>query len=185
MSIDISDKLLSEIQKWIHWHHSGYQFKIDSQAWENILHKSFLSCGLNSTWNAGSHSQGVDIVCENLKISCKGGSIEGKRTPKLTISSHRTTKYETLTEKLNYISENHEDEIWSLVQINKNNYRLHIFKKPNFKEYDWKKTKSGWSGNLRKNKARIQKKMSDQLWFDLDYQEFLEKNRYYDFTIFE
>ena len=40
MSIDISDKLLSEIQKWIHWHHSGYQFKIDSQAWENILHKS-------------------------------------------------------------------------------------------------------------------------------------------------
>ena len=85
MSIDISDKLLSEIQKWIHWHHSGYQFKIDSQAWENILHKSFLACGLNSTWNVGSHSQGVDIVCENLKISCKGAIMAFTAVTKLPV----------------------------------------------------------------------------------------------------
>ena len=76
MSIDISEKLLSEIQKWIHWHHSGYQFKIDSQAWENILHKSFLACDLNSTWNAGSHSQGVIklSIVQSLFL-CVGSSL--------------------------------------------------------------------------------------------------------------
>lgn len=182
-TVKVSKELLQEISYRIGLHHELYDFKIDSLAWENILHKSFLKCGINSKWITGSHSEGVDIYVDGIRISCKGGTISGKRNPRLKISSHRTTRFKTLEEKINFISENHEDVIWSLVQIDSSTYRLHIFEKPDFKLFDWSVTKSGWSAVSGLNRASISRSMSDQLWFDLDYETMLNEIEYHDFKI--
>lgn len=185
-TIRVINSLTNEIGRRINLHHELYDFKIDSLAWENILHKSLLKAGFNSEWITGSHSEGVDIYVDDIRISCKGGTVSGKRNPRLKISSHRTTRFKTLQEKLEFISEEHEDVIWSLVQMSKNLYRLHIFEKPNFKEFEWKEIKSGWSAiHENGNKASISRSMSDQLWFDINYENFIKNIEYYDFTVSE
>lgn len=181
----VTSQLIDKIQNKINLHYQLYDFKIDNILWENILHRSFKELGYNSHWDTGSHKQGTDIVCNETKISCKGGSIHGKRVPKLKISSHRTTSYKTLTEKIDYISRPHEDVIWSLVQSSEKTYCLHLIEPPNFKSYNWEETSGGWRASCPNNihKARIQRSMSDQLWIEFDYNYLLQKTETYNFVI--
>ena len=145
---------------------------IRGEIWENLLVRSLAKQSSNIEWDCGSHRVGTDIVFNGTNISCKSGQISGKKDPRLVISSHRTTSYSILEEKLKYLSEGHEDiffclnykeDIFMNQKIHK--YRLFVFesKDVDYNELSWEVTKSGWEGN-GKFIAKIKKTMSDQLW---------------------
>ena len=171
-----------EIQQRINLHHKLYEnIKIDSIYWEHILCKSLMVEHDDVQWNVGSHGVGTDIVCNGTNISCKGGTIKGVHKEVLTVSSHRTTQYKLLEEKLDYLRVPHEDVIYSLVQYN-DGYRLTIFNPPNVDLFTWQEGSKKWRGiDNEGNILDIIKSMSDQYWMRLDYNK-LEKITY-DFTI--
>jgi hypothetical protein len=177
----LTPQIKEEIQNRINAHHTLYDtIKIDSLYWEHILAKSLQTEYSNVEWVVGSHGVGTDIICEGIKISCKGGVISGKKVPKLTVSSHRTTQYETLGDKLNYLKRPHEDVIYSLAHY-ENSYRLTLFTPPNVENFVWNETKTKWRGTDNVgNVLDIVKKMSDQYWMKLVYND-LNKITY-DFT---
>lgn len=185
MTVEVSKQLVENIQEQINLFHTHWKVKINGLLWENMLHNALVKAGYKSSWDNGSHQKGVDIVCEDTRISCKGGQIEGKRSPRLKISSHRSTTYETFEEKMNFFCTDFEDETWSIVLLNENTYRVHVLSKPNLREFVWTQMKSGWKGvnNETGDKANISNKMSGQLWYDLLYDNILKDNKYYDFTI--
>ena len=180
----ITDSVYEEIHSRINLHHSLYpSIKINSLHWEYILVESLKKQYKNVEWDVGSHKIGTDVICENIKISCKGGKfLGGKRSKKkLKISSHRTTSHKTLNEKLDFLSQSHEDIIYSLSKYN-TGYTLTIFKPVNPKEFTWEKTNTGWKGvDIYENRLDIIKAASDQYWMTLLYDS-LEKQTY-DFTI--
>ena len=185
----ISESLLENISKRINAHHALYTYKVGAEYWENLLHASFTSVGLKSVWYEGKHTPGTDITCEDVRISCKGGSLKGST---FELTSYRTGKKKTLEEKLEHISFPHEDIIWSLAYMSDKTYRLHIFDKPNAKECEWKETFSknnghtGWEGINSKNgdKLTIKFSTSGQLKYHINYQSLIDRCYFvHDFVI--
>jgi hypothetical protein len=165
----LSENVLQEIKNCIYLHHQIYDIKVSGELWENILHKSFVKCNLNSVWNSNSHRIGTDIIVEGVNVSCKSGSYIGKKVKKLVISSHRTTKLKTIEEKKKFLDSPHEDVILSLVEEN-NKYKLFVYNKPLISNLQWIEESGGWSAIDDKtgNSFKISRKMSDQFWMYLN-----------------
>ena len=165
----LSENVLQEIKNRINLHHQLYDMKVSSNFWEEILHKAFLKSNINSIWNCGSHKVGTDIVAEGVNISCKSGVVLGKKTKKLSVSSHRTTALKSLDEKKIFLDTQHEDIIFSLVLI-ENNYKLFVYEKPLIFNLQWIEKSGGWSAIDDKtgNSFKISRKMSDQFWMFLN-----------------
>jgi hypothetical protein len=181
-SIKLTPRVLDEIQRRINMHHELYEnITINSVYWEQILYKALCVEYNTVEWDVGSHKVGTDVVCEGINISCKGGTISGKRVPRLKVSSHRTTRHKTLIEKLKYLKLPHEDVICSLAPHN-GGYRLTIFHPPDVDLFEWVDYPKKWRGTDDSgNILDIVKSMSDQYWINLDYDK-LEKETY-DFTV--
>ena len=168
MNIDYN-KLKESLQDDFRNYHRLLTVPIRGEIWEDLLFRSLIKQSSNIEWDCGSHRVGTDIVFNGTKISCKSGQVKGKKDPRLVISSHRTTSYSTLEEKLKYLSESHEDIFFCLnyefVNQKTHKYRLFVFesKDVDYNELSWKETDSGWDGN-GKFIAKIKKTMSDQLW---------------------
>jgi hypothetical protein len=164
----LSELVLQEIKNRISKHHQLYDSKISSTLWEEILYKSFLSSGLNASWEMYGHGSGCDVVCEGVQISCKSGVIKGKKVKKLAISSYRTGSHKTIQDKLNFLDEKHEDVIYSLVHDG-DKYKIFTFTQPNVSSLEWTETKSQWKAVNKEtwNEFSIRKKMSDQFWMNL------------------
>lgn len=158
---------------------------INGNYWECILTNSFRDANFNCVWygeKKNRHKPGTDITVSGLKhenISCKSGDIKYRSKKQvLDISSYRTTKYQTIDKKLNYIDSGHEDIVYSLSSTyyySRKKYILTIFTPPNFKQMVWKKviTKKNKvnyiSSKVNGVCARINDTQSDQLWYTLDY----------------
>lgn len=164
----ISEQVLNEIRRRINLHHELYDTKISSNFWEEIYSKSLKVCGVDNDWKAdNSHRQGLDVALKDgFKISCKSGLISGKKDPKLVVSSYRTTKHKTIEEKIKFISENHQDLVISLVEIEEKKYKVFIYESPDVSKLEWHETGSGWAAEDEKGSYKIQKSMSDQFWFE-------------------
>tara|TARA_Y100000310_G_scaffold293155_1_gene322549 strand:- start:207 stop:767 length:561 start_codon:yes stop_codon:yes gene_type:complete len=137
--------------------------------WENLLYNALLKQSDDIIWNPGSHQVGTDITYNGIGISCKGGRIRGKKRPIFNISSHRTTSYTTLQEKIEYLSLNHEDAFFCLSykdDLPSHHYTLYTFDSDvlDYKSLEWQSTKGGWKGKGPTFEAKIQSSMSDQLW---------------------
>lgn len=161
--------VLQEIKDRINKHHELYDTKVSGELWEQILHKSFVKSNLDSSWKPSSHSIGTDIICENIKISCKSGDLKGKKSSKLVVSSYRTTKYDTLEQKLAFLDTSHEDIIFSLVHHN-NKYKIFTYVQPLVSTLNWTEKNGDFSAiDLNTgNQFKLAKKMSSQFWMYLN-----------------
>lgn len=68
----------------------GEDAAIKEAVWENILHRSALEAGLESRWEAGSHTSGKDIWIDGHDYSCKTSKTTND---KFCISSYRLTQH--------------------------------------------------------------------------------------------
>ena len=171
--------LIPVLERRIKAYHEMFSLPLIAEFWEEVLHRSFEEIGLKTTWKPDrSHGVGEDmrlIGIENSRISCKSGQIShnrklGKECVKFNGS--RSTKFDSLQEKLAYFSESHDDCYFLLAKnkpFNKK-YRLVIFNSSvcNVSQLDWMETASGkeWRGE-GKFVASIGKAMSAQLWTTL------------------
>lgn len=186
----ITQQLLTEIKQRIERHHNLYtNLTVKDKYWEYILAESYRTIGYTVNYGVNSHVSGKDLTVKNLfndnrnvNISCKAGKVSySKRLKKiihLVISSFRTTKYDTLEEKLNFIDSGHEDVVISLSSSlfdKEKKYILTVLVPPKFKNFNWydkisKKGKfQGYETKSNNFLAKILKKCSYQLWYKIDY----------------
>ena len=164
-------------QKVIKW--SGFRtYPLKAEILEEQIHNAMKENNLLSEWDAGSHKQGADIDVEDFAFSVKSGKIEGVRVPKLSISSHRTTKYKTLPEKIDFIDgkgKNYDAYfVLARQEDEKNRKRKYTalcidadFIKAS--SQTWSQTNSGWQTSWNNGiHMKIQKAMSDQLWIYIE-----------------
>ena len=125
-SINDEDKLsqlCDTIKDVVSSHHKIYDLPVLGEYWENVLSKSLRANGINNDWTPDlNHVQGLDMIVEgNLRISCKSGQIMGRQQSDLKFSGSRMTKYETLQDKLDYLSDKKED-IYMLLSRSKRDW---------------------------------------------------------------
>jgi hypothetical protein len=167
-------------------HHELYTGKVKAEQWEEISASALKAAGLGSDWKPNNnHRVGVDQTTNcGVKISNKSGSL-GKNLSKVSVSGSRLTKHPTLHEKLEFLSNRHEDFIFCLATNNddwKNNKKVYYFividsQRLNYHEASWEDTlgvRGRNKGKIVGHKcagngfsANITMSMSDQLWTDI------------------
>ena len=134
----------------------------------------------SADWSPNNHNVGEDMVTNIVgmkKPSLKSGVIKDGY---LNISSHRTSKFKTLREKIDFLKTREYDSYVCLSRPDKNKahkYKLIYFEK-NIIDYDslsWVDTynkngiHSGWCGESKDKKIKVNiiKSMSHQVWVSL------------------
>lgn len=169
------------------WFHSGItDTNVSGKLFEELCCNALVGAGGKDViWNCGGKQQGYDVISDSVRISCKGGQFKNRRfsseKPKekyLEISSYRLGKHQSLQEKIEFLSQKHEDIILGLTNTHKNKsnthrYILHSLLRDSldYETIQWQtqKTKTnrtnyyGFSQNGIQ--ARIIESMSHQLWF--------------------
>ena len=166
---------------------------LTSELWECVLTYSLHDVGARTLWKPGSHAVGKDIRTNFLagtgemqeRISCKSGSFKmtkqgvNKGRETIEISGPRTQSYKTLKEKLNHLSQSHDDYYFALSkyvnQIKQGNYqyRLGVFPSSLVKPLPLKYWNEEHSNTQMKSEGEgivqtINKAMSCQLWTTID-----------------
>jgi hypothetical protein len=168
--------MIEQIKKKLLQHHMLYRYPVKAELWEDIFDQ--IINPKSKTWNMGSHSTGADVVCgtTGIRYQNKSGTIKNNI---LRWSGHRTTKHETLEEKIQFISSDHCDQYVMLARDSKEwscgimKYYFITFDASiiDYTRLTWtptlnrKKTKvTGWKGNTDNYEAKIIRGASDQLW---------------------
>lgn len=103
--------LISQLRDKLKLHHSLYRTPIKDVYLEDIWDQCINPNGSN--WKPCGHQSGADTKLENQEVSesyqNKSGQLLKNKT-QVKISSHRTSKYKTLEDKVNFISEKHCDK---------------------------------------------------------------------------
>lgn len=156
--------------------------------------ESLFSVITESEWLPNNHNPNEDMITEIKGIekpSLKSGSIKDNT---LVISSHRTTKYKTLQDKIDFLKTRTYDSYICLARPNKDHpheYNL-IYINKNVIDYDsleWVDTyskdgsHSGWIGKDEEGTISVSiiKSMSHQVWIKVDLSK-VQILRKYDFT---
>ena len=106
--LQIQEKMLIRCLKMkLMKHHGLYRFPVKAELWEDIWDQCINPNGSN--WIGGGHQSGADTMNETSNISYqnKSGQIDDGY---VKITSHRTKKYPSLEEKLDFISQDHCDK---------------------------------------------------------------------------
>ncbi len=172
MNFELLNKITSRIKK----HHELYDSPIKGEMFEELLNKAFLELGVKNEWKSGSHQISSDMYNDLYgRISCKSGKLNTyKKTNKttLTLSGSRTTKHKTLEDKIKFLNDKKEDCYFCLSTdpIFTSKYYLLIFNSDILSSdpLTWDTTNSGYKGISDKLEIKIQKSMSDQIWYTLD-----------------
>ena len=180
----ISEGLFRSIEEKIKDYHAGpfKDIKIDGKYWQAILNTAILDQGYETIHDVTSHAKGDDIEIKNTfggRISCKGGAFrsDSQKRQALKISSFRSKTYKTLTEKVSFFDEGHEDIIISLAYTNNqsNNvwsrklgydYLISVINPfVSFSNLEWEDRGYRWFSKNGFMDAEICKSQSDQLWY--------------------
>lgn len=180
------EKLVPVIQKRVRAYHDMFSLPLIAEQWEETLHRAFQEIGQETTWKPDrSHAVGEDMRLDGVdrsRISCKSGQFVNDRSLKkmcVKFNGGRSTRHETLEEKLAHFSKSHDDYYFLLAKhkpFNKK-YKLLVFESEICKvdKLAWKLSDSGktWNGE-GEFKAQINEPMSAQLWttFPLDMVSF-------------
>lgn len=157
--------------------------------------ESLFASATNSVWYPYNHNPGSDMVTNLEGInnpSLKSGVLSKGF---LKISSHRTTKFKKLQDKINFLNNVDCDSYICLARPQKktHNYRLIYFPKSviDYSSLKWTETYkkngefTGWEGRNENNTiiVRIVSSMSDQVWIDIHESLFtILKNYNYEIT---
>lgn len=111
--IEICEEIQDELTMLLAIHHELYRSPCKGVLLEELFYIASKSVGYNSDWKPdGSHQVGKDQSVNNIAISNKSGEHrkrkkDGKVTLKITGS--RTSKFKTLEDKLDFLSERRYD----------------------------------------------------------------------------
>ena len=195
MAISIHNKtLVNSIKEKLTMHHQLYRTPVKDVYLEDIFDQCINPN--NSTWKPNGHQSGADTKLETENLTeCyqnKSGQLLENKT-KVRISSHRTSKYKTLEDKINFISKKHCDKYVLLSrdekewEVGKKIYYLMIFDSSlfDFKNINWSdkitikgknkgQQNGGFVGNDTNNHYRaeiLNASTSNQLWIiaNIDY----------------
>ena len=195
MEISIHNKaLVNSIKEKLTMHHKLYRTPVKDVYLEDIFDQCINPN--NSTWKPNGHQSGADTKQETEQlIECyqnKSGQLLENKT-KVRISSHRTSKYKTLDDKIDFISKKHCDKYVLLSrdekewEVGKKIYYLMIFDSSlfDFKNMNWSdkittkgknkgQQNGGFIGNDTNNHYRaeiLNASTSNQLWIiaNIDY----------------
>ena len=76
--------LVSAIEKRVKAYHEMFSLPLIAELWEETLHRSFIDCDLETSWQpTRSHMVGEDMRINgftNSRISCKSGQFINNRT---------------------------------------------------------------------------------------------------------
>lgn len=175
------DNFSDEMRIYLALHHELYENKCKDVYLEELSSKAFKSIGRGSDWNADcSHEVGRDQTVDNKKISNKSGMIlPGEDGISIKISGSRTSKYETLVAKLNFLNKKNYDYILGCGTIKDDQlkrYYLYLIdgSKIDYFDLEWsqdedKNGNSKWQGIGNNIVADIQtKSTSNQLWLTIN-----------------
>lgn len=157
---------------------------ISAASWEELIWATlvFMYGVKNVDWDSQSHEKSVDIKAKIgaklFRISAKGGNIKNGL---VTTSSYRLTTFADLKDKLQFIKNQHKKFNFYLIcvrEIKKDSVVYTVIKTNPDKmapgwmtaEENWEKTKNGYE--LNKNfgfNAKIVSKMSNQLWYEIPF----------------
>lgn len=162
-------------------HHDLYTNICKDVYLEELTSKAFKSIGKRTDWKPDcSHEVGRDQTVDNKKISNKSGMIiPGENNISIKISGSRTSKYESLGAKLNFLNKKNYDYILGCGTIKDDNtktYYLYLIdgSKIDYFDLEWtedqdKNGNSKWQGVGNNIIADIQTKAtSNQLWLTID-----------------
>ena len=174
--ISIIMKIIPYLTSRIKQYHSLFDVPLIAELWEETLHRSFMDLNYHTTWTPDrSHKVGEDMRIQSIRrsrISCKSGQFITPRDLKkkcVKINGGRSTKFETLEEKIKHFSGDHDDVYCCLAKSKPfdKKYTLLVFESSliNVKQLDWKESRTGkeWQGKGNFS-ATIGKSMSAQLW---------------------
>jgi hypothetical protein len=176
-----SSFIKNEINKW----NNFSMFPLKGELWEERLANAFANAGIPNNWEPdGNHKPGIDfsLNAESFSYSCKSAVL---KKGILTISSYRTTKYKTLSEKIDY----HDSPAAKpfthyavLVRDIDNKQQVCIFIDKDYisaQSLSWQETigtkgknkgkVNGWTGTSDAVSMKIQKQMSDQFWYYINW----------------
>ena len=176
-----SNNIKEQVEKW----NNFSSFPLKGELWEERLSLGFNDTGYDTDWEPnGNHVPGVDFSLpeEGISFSCKSGKL---KNGVLSISSYRTTKYPTLQEKLDY-HDSAEAKPFThyavLVRDEDNNQQHCLILDKSYisaKSLKWEENigvrgksagkLTGWSGESENIEMKIQRSMSDQFWYYLDW----------------
>lgn len=178
---------VSVITDLLYKHHDLYETPVKDTMWEEIFNTAVNGKGSKAGWKMHSHDSGADVidVITGIKYQLKSGQVDYKNNT-IKWSSHRTTKHETINEKVNFISENHCDKYVFLARNKKDwdnhkkIYNLVICDSSliDYTKLKWQRetAESGYINWIGKHPdvpydAMILGSLSDQLWTlsDIDY----------------
>jgi hypothetical protein len=180
----------SELAK---YYHDKFDTPITGQFFEELWNKGLKSCGYGTDWSPGSHRPGVDIYINDHKTVLLGKpiglSLKGHKYNKkyLNISGCRTTKHNTLTEKLDHIGKleaNYQHVIYCECDVECSRPKLYNIYTINSSylsvdKFKWKEVfyvrgknrglpKGYETDTINGVRMKIQGQMSDQLWVSID-----------------
>lgn len=175
-----------ELQKEIVVYSFLNKILISNLTWEERVYNALLYSGVSPEdieWTPGSHKSGKDIGVYNLSFSCKSMVTERGVA---SLSSFRTTTFETLEDKIDFIDNSGKNFSHYLIAARTHGedsliYRAYMIDANYIRasKYEWEetygKTKrnlgkfTGWQTNYVDGiKLKIAHNMSDQLWIYMD-----------------
>lgn len=170
--IDIleSKPFLDKLRWCIRTHHSLYKKTlIKATMFEELFHISLEhASGQNVEWVPGDHGVGKDMMVEDVKVSCKCGTITKKDV--WNFSGSRTTSHDGIEDKLVFMNLNHDDIIVSLAQRGKN-YEFMVVKSDTIdygKASDYVDNGKRWIYHDGIDQISCTRSMSDQFWYKID-----------------
>lgn len=187
------NEFCNELNIFLGMHHELYENICKDVYLEELTSKVFKSIGLDSDWKPDfSHSVGKDQSINKKGISNKSGMIllDKNNELKIKISGSRTSKYETLGAKLNFLQNNNYDYILGCgtnkteIESGLKKYYCYVIdsEKFNFFDWDWqededKKGDKKWYASYENIEAVIQSRStSNQLWLTVskDFCDFFQ-----------
>jgi len=175
---DIINDLVPILERRIQQFHEMFDLPLLAEYWEEVLHRSIKDLGYETTWTpTRSHGIGEDlsiIGINNSRISCKSGVLNTPRGGKESVkwSGSRSTSFDTLKEKIEHLSGDHDDYYFCLAKKMPfvKRYKLLVFPSSVCKvdQLQWEESSSGkqWMG-VGSFTSSIGKSMSAQLWTTL------------------
>ena len=176
------NKYCEEMRIYLALHHELYSNTCKDVYLEELSAKAFNAIGKDSDWVADcSHETGRDQTVNSVKISNKSGMIfvYDDGTINIKVSGSRTSKYDTLGAKLNFLNKKNYDYILGCGTVKNDpsrKYYLYVIDgaRIDFLDLEWtedqdKKGDSKWEGIGNGIIADIQTKAtSNQLWLTVD-----------------
>jgi len=184
-------EIVPHIEKLLSTHHSLYSGQCKGEYWEELCSKALIEAGLGSDWKPDfNHTTGKDQSTDaGIRISNKCGKITADS---LEISGSRLTKHKTLEDKIDFISQHHDDYIFCLATDHQWDYRYPLYyfvvvdsRSLCYDQADWRPTTSmrgptkgdinGWKTTDDLGfTAKIVISMSCQLWTTIHNRLLLE-----------